>query len=143
MKKFKKYKFKTFKALENFFETKILPYKNNRSKVIGKTIYVWEKTKKGAAMGKTYQVVYLSDLEKLNKKSISMGRNQNIPVEKIAEMKKDGKFVAIVSFAFPHNEVEQRLVLFVGKKYGSLLLDVSFDDYKKYVKKLTLPKEAA
>ncbi len=94
-------------------------------------------------MGKTYNVVYLSDVEKLNKKSISMGRNQNIPVEKIAEMKKDGKFVAIVSFAFPHNEVEQRLVLFAGKKYGSLLLDVSFDDYKKFVKKLTLPAEAA
>ena len=49
MKKFKKYKFKTFKALENFFETKILPLENIRSKVIGKTIYVWEKTKKGAA----------------------------------------------------------------------------------------------
>ena len=54
MKKFKKYKFKSFKKLENFFETKILPYKNNRSKVIGKTIYVWDKTKtltKGAANG--------------------------------------------------------------------------------------------
>tara|TARA_R100000458_G_C8173145_1_gene172877 strand:+ start:385 stop:531 length:147 start_codon:yes stop_codon:yes gene_type:complete len=48
MKKFKKYKFKTFKALENFFEKKILPYKNNRSKVIGKTIYVWEKKKEAA-----------------------------------------------------------------------------------------------
>ena len=43
MKKFKKYKFKTFKALENFFEKKILPYKNYRSKVIGKTIYVWKR----------------------------------------------------------------------------------------------------
>ena len=48
MKKFKKHKFKTFKALETFFETKILPYKIYRSKVIGKTIYVWKKTK-GAA----------------------------------------------------------------------------------------------
>ena len=43
MKKFKKIKFKTFKALENFFEKKILPYKNYRSKVIGKTIYVWKR----------------------------------------------------------------------------------------------------
>ena len=54
MKKFKKYKFKTFKALENFFETKIFPLKNVRSKVIGKTLYVWDKTKtltKGAANG--------------------------------------------------------------------------------------------
>ena len=141
MKKFKKYKFKTFKALENFFETKILPLENISSKVIGKTLYVWEKTK-GAAMGKTYQVVYLSDLEKLNNKSISMGRNQNIPVSKIQEMKKDGKVLAIVSFAFPHNEVEQRLVLYAGDKYGTLLLDVSFDDFKKFVKPLTI-KEAA
>jgi hypothetical protein len=48
MKKFKKYKFKTFKALENFFETKILPLENIRSKVIGKTLYVWEKKRKAA-----------------------------------------------------------------------------------------------
>ena len=141
MKKFKKYKFKTFKALENFFETKILPLENTSSKVIGKTLYVWEK-KKGAAMGKTYQVVSLSDLEKLNNKSISMGRNQNIPVKTIKELKADGKVVAIVSFSFPHNEVEQRLVLYAGDKYGTLLLDVSFDDFKKFVKPLTV-KEAA
>ena len=94
-------------------------------------------------MGKTYQVVYLSDLEKLNKKSISMGRNQNIPVSTIQQIKKGGKVCAIVSFAFCHNEVEQRLMLYAGDKYGNMLLDVSFDDYKKYVKKLTLPKEAA
>ena len=66
-------------------------------------------------MAKTYQVVYFSDLEKLNNKSISMGRNQNIPVEKIAEMKKDGKVLAIVSMSFPHNETEQRLVLYLEK----------------------------
>ena len=48
MKKFKKYKFKTFKALENFFETKILPLENTSSKVIGKTLYVWEKKRKAA-----------------------------------------------------------------------------------------------
>ena len=94
-------------------------------------------------MGKTYQVVYLSDLEKLNKKSISMGRNQNIPVSTIQEMKKNGKVISIVSFAFAHNDVELRLMLYAGDKYGNLLLDVSFDDYKKYVKSLTLPKEAA
>jgi len=94
-------------------------------------------------MGKTYNVVYLSDVEKLNKKSISMGRNQNIPVEKIAEMKKDGKVCAVVVVSFVHNEVEQRLMLYAGEKYGNMLLDVSFDDFKKYVKSLTLPKEAA
>jgi len=93
-------------------------------------------------MGKTYQVVYLSDLEKLNKKSISMGRNQNIPVSTIQEMKKDGKVLAIVSMSFPHNEVEQRLMLYAGDKYGNMLLDVSFDDFKKFVKPLTI-KEAA
>ena len=94
-------------------------------------------------MGKTYDVVYLSDLEKLNNKSISMGRNQNIPVSTIQEMKKDGNInLAIVSFAFPHNEVEQRLMLYAGDKYGNMLLDVSFDDYKKFVKSLTI-KEAA
>ena len=94
-------------------------------------------------MGKTYDVVYLSDLEKLNNKSISMGRNQNIPVQTIKELKADGKVVAVVSGSFPHNEVEQRLMLYAGDKYGNMLLDVSFDDYKKYVKSLTLPKEAA
>tara|TARA_X000000950_G_C13906566_1_gene657113 strand:+ start:2378 stop:2551 length:174 start_codon:yes stop_codon:yes gene_type:complete len=54
MKKLRKYKFKTFQSLENFFETKIFPLKNVRSKVIGKTLYVWDKTKtltKGAANG--------------------------------------------------------------------------------------------
>ena len=94
-------------------------------------------------MGKTYQVVYFSDLEKLNKKSISMGRNQNIPVSTIQEMKKDGKVLAIVSMSFPHNETEQRLMLYAGDKYGNMLLDVSFDDHKKFVQPLTVPKEAA
>jgi len=94
-------------------------------------------------MSKSYQVVYLSDLEKLNNKSISMGRNQNIPVQTIKELKANGTVVAVVSFAFPHNEVEQRLMLYAGDKYGNMLLDVSFDDFKKFVKSLTLPKEAA
>ena len=89
-------------------------------------------------MGKTYQVISMSDLEKVNKKSISMGRNQNIPVKTIRELKADGKVVAIVSMSFPHNEVEQRLVLYAGEKYGSLLCDVSFDDHKKFVKPLTM-----
>ena len=46
MKKFRKYKFKTFQALETFFETKIFPLTNVKSKVIGKTIYVWDKQPK-------------------------------------------------------------------------------------------------
>jgi len=36
----------------------------------------------------------------------------------------------VVSFQFPHNEVEQRLVLFAGEQYQSLLLDVDFEDLK-------------
>ena len=31
-------------------------------------------------MSKTYNIISLSNLEKVNNKSISMGRNQNIPV---------------------------------------------------------------
>ena len=89
-------------------------------------------------MTKTYQVISMSDLEKVNNKSISMGRNQNIPVQTIKQLKADGKVVAVVSMAFPHNEVEQRLVLYAGEKYGSLLCDVSFDDHKKFVKPLTM-----
>ena len=143
VKNFQKKKFATYSALEKYFTKKILPQKNKSSKVIGKTLLWWDKKPKEQSMGKTYQVVYLSDLEKLNNKSVSMGRNQNIPVSKIQEMKKDGKVLAIVSFAFPHNEVEQRLMLYAGDKYGNMLLDVSFDDFKKYVKSLTLPKEAA
>ena len=54
------------------------------------------RKKERLLMGKTYDVVYLSDLEKLNNKSISMGRNQNIPVSTIQEMKKDGKVCAVV-----------------------------------------------
>ena len=89
-------------------------------------------------MGKTYQVISMSDLEKVNNKSISMGRNQNVPVQTIKKLKEDGKVVAVVSGSFPHNEVEQRLVLYAGDKYGTLLCDVSFDDYKKFVKPLTM-----
>ena len=138
----KKLKFATYQALENYFTSIILPQKKYSSKVIGKTLLYWENNKGDAAMGKTYQVVSISDLEKLNNKSISMGRNQNIPVKTIKELKADGKVVAVVSFSFPHNEVEQRLVLYAGDKYGTLLLDVSFDDFKKKVKPLTV-KEAA
>lgn len=134
----KKIKFATYSALEEYFINIILPQKKYSSKVIGKTLLYWEKKPKEQLMGKTYQVVYFSDLEKLNNKSISMGRNQNIPVEKIAEMKKDGKVLAIVSMSFPHNETEQRLVLYAGEKYGSMLLDVSFDDHKKFVQPLTM-----
>jgi len=133
----KKIKFATYSALEEYFTSIILPQKKYSSKVIGKTLLYWEKKPK-EKMTKTYQVISMSDLEKVNKKSISMGRNQNIPVQTINQLKADGKVVAVVSMAFPHNEVEQRLVLYAGEKYGSLLCDVSFDDHKKFVKPLTM-----
>nr|BAR16260.1 hypothetical protein [uncultured Mediterranean phage uvMED] len=135
---FQKIKFASYSNLENYFTNVILPQKNKSSKVIGKTLLVWDKPKKGAAMGKTYQVISMADLEKVNNKSISMGRNQNIPVQTIKDLKADGKVVAVVSFSFPHNDVEQRLVLYAGDKYGTLLCDVSFDDHKKFVKPLKL-----
>jgi len=134
----KKIKFATYSALEEYFTNIILPQKQYSSKVIGKTLLYWKKQPKDTAMPKSYKVINFSDLEKLNKKSISMGRNQNIPLQKIDQMKKDGKVVAVVSMSFPHNEVEQRLVLYAGEKFGTMLLDVSFDDYKKYTYQLTL-----
>ena len=138
VKNFQKKKFTTYSALEKYFTSTILPQKNKSSKVIGKTLFVWDKKPKEQSMGKTYQVISMTDLEKVNKKSISMGRNQNIPVKTIKELKADGKVVAVVSFSFPHNEVEQRLCLYAGDKYGTLLCDVSFDEHKKFVKPLTL-----
>ena len=41
-----------------------------------------------------------------------------------------GKIV-IVSHQFPHNDVEQRLVLFAGEKFPTLLLDVDFKNMNK------------
>ena len=133
----KKLKFATYQALENYFTSIILPQKKYSSKVIGKTLLYWEKKPK-EKMPKTYQVISMSDLEKVNNKSISMGRNQNIPVQTIKDLKAAGRVVAVVSGSFVHNEVEQRLVLYAGDKYGTLLCDVSFDDYKKFVKPLKL-----
>ena len=141
VKNFRKKKFTTYSALEEYFKSIILPQKKYSSKVIGKSLLYWEKQPK-EKMTKSYDVINFSNLEKLNKKSISMGRNQNIPLSTMAEMKKDGKVIAAVTFSFPHNEVEQRLMLYAGDKYGTMLLDVSFDDFKKFVYKLTL-KEAA
>jgi len=54
VKNFKKIKFATYSNLENYFTKIILPQKNISSKVIGKTLLVWDKqlntqTKKEAA----------------------------------------------------------------------------------------------
>tara|TARA_R110000765_G_scaffold233825_1_gene336919 strand:+ start:279 stop:431 length:153 start_codon:yes stop_codon:yes gene_type:complete len=49
VKNFKKIKFSTYPALEKYFTEKILTQKNKSSKVIGKTLLVWDKPKKEAA----------------------------------------------------------------------------------------------
>jgi len=47
-KTYKRYKFKTFQALEKFFINKIFPQKNIHSKVIGKVLLVWNRKRKAA-----------------------------------------------------------------------------------------------
>ena len=49
VKNLKRDKFATFSALEKYFTKIILPQKNKSSKVIGKVLLVWDKTKKEAA----------------------------------------------------------------------------------------------
>jgi len=54
VKNFKKIKFATYSNLEEYFTKIILPQKNKSSKVIGRTLLVWDKelntqTKKEAA----------------------------------------------------------------------------------------------
>ena len=46
VKNFRKKKFTTYSALEKYFTKKILPQKNKSSKVIGKTLFVWDKKPK-------------------------------------------------------------------------------------------------
>jgi hypothetical protein len=43
VKNFKKIKFATYSNLEKYFTKIILPQKNKSSKVIGKTLLVWDK----------------------------------------------------------------------------------------------------
>tara|TARA_Y100000389_G_C17129029_1_gene349281 strand:- start:175 stop:321 length:147 start_codon:yes stop_codon:yes gene_type:complete len=45
----KKIKFATYSALEKYFIKIILPQKKYSSKVIGRTLLYWEKTKRKAA----------------------------------------------------------------------------------------------
>ena len=78
-------------------------------------------------MSKTYQILSYSNLKKLNHKAKWRDRNHYIADDVMAAIK--GKFT-IVTFQFPHNDVEQRLVLFAGEKYKTLLLDVEFKDLK-------------
>ena len=76
-------------------------------------------------MKKTYDILSYDHLVKLNRLAKKNKKNQYV-AEDIMQAIKD-KFV-IVSHQFPHNDVEQRLVLFAGEKYQNLLLDVDFKD---------------
>jgi len=76
-------------------------------------------------MKKTYDILSYDHLVKLNRLAKRNKKNQYV-AEDIMQAIKD-KFV-IVSHQFPHNDVEQRLVLFAGEKYQNLLLDVDFKD---------------
>ena len=79
-------------------------------------------------MKKSYDIISYGNLKKMNHDAKWKKKNQYIP-EDIMQAIKD-KFV-IVSHQFPHNDVEQRLVLFAGEKFPTLLLDVDFEDLKK------------
>ena len=87
VKNFQKKKFTTYSALEKYFTQKILPQKNKSSKVIGKTLFVWDKKPKEQSMGKTYQVISMTDLEKVQM-LMKMGLDQQTAIEAVA-MEKD------------------------------------------------------
>jgi hypothetical protein len=78
-------------------------------------------------MKKTYDIISYGNLKKMNRDAQWKKKNQYIPEDIMQAIK--GKFV-IVSHQFPHNDVEQRLVLFAGEKFPNLLLDVDFKDLK-------------
>ena len=77
---------------------------------------------------KTYTIIHSDDLLELNKIAKKKNKNQYIPEDILKQLK--GKIV-IVSHQFPHNDVEQRLVLFAGEKFPTLLLDVDFKNMNK------------
>ena len=79
-------------------------------------------------MKKTYDILSYDHLVKLNRLAKRNKKNQYVAEDIMQAIK--GKFV-IVSHQFPHNDVEQRLVLFAGEKFPTLLLDVDFEDLKK------------
>ena len=77
---------------------------------------------------KTYTIIHSDDLLELNKIAKKKNKNQYIPEDILKQLK--GKIV-IVSHQVPHNDVEQRLVLFAGEKFPTLLLDVDFKNMNK------------
>ena len=78
-------------------------------------------------MKKTYDILSYDHLVKLNRLAKKNKKNQYVAEDVIDNLGLDTNFV-VVSHQFPHNDVEQRLVLFAGEKYQNLLLDVDFKD---------------
>ena len=81
-------------------------------------------------MEKTFNILSYDHLVKLNNKAKKNNKNQYVAEDVIDNLMLTNCNFVVVSFQFPHNEVEQRLVLFAGEQYQSLLLDVDFEDLK-------------
>jgi len=90
-------------------------------------------------MEKTFDILSYDHLVKLNNKAKKNNKNQYVAEDVINNLRLSNCNFVVVSFQFPHNEVEQRLVLFAGDKYQSLLLDVDFGDLK-LISKITPPE---
>ena len=78
-------------------------------------------------MKKTYDILSYDHLVKLNRLAKKNKKNQYVAEDVIDNLGLSTNFV-VVSHQFPHNDVEQRLVLFAGEKFPNLLLDVDFKD---------------
>ena len=78
-------------------------------------------------MKKTYDILSYDHLVKLNRLAKKNKKNQYVAEDVIDNLGLSTNFV-VVSHQFPHNDVEQRLVLFAGERYQNLLLDVDFKD---------------
>jgi len=92
-------------------------------------------------MEKAHQILSYDHLVKLNNKAKKNNKNQYVAQRVLDSLKTFNCNFVIVSFNFPHNEVEQRLVLFAGEKYSNLLLDIDFEDLK-LITNITVPKVA-
>jgi hypothetical protein len=78
-------------------------------------------------MKKSFNILSYDNLVKLNRLAKKNKKNQYVAEDIIDNLGLDTNFL-IVSHQFPHNDVEQRLVLFAGERYQNLLLDVDFKD---------------
>jgi len=78
-------------------------------------------------MKKSFNILSYDNLVKLNRLAKKNKKNQYVAEDIIDNLGLDTNFL-IVSHQFPHNDVEQRLVLFAGERYPNLLLDVDFKD---------------